>query len=269
MLIAFADGIGSARLADDDDEHLILRKVADRLANSLRHHGYVVDIARVEWPASMAGVGGPLSWTVAAHHGVLAIDHLARVYPDRRLILLGYSGGCRVVHDWVDTRAHDRPRVIAAGLLSDPFRPASRWQHGAPDPGGWGICGQRVGHLPDATLWSSHPDDVISSCPPDSPLRTLADLSDRIPGGFADDFANHMRYGNWQLATYIGTWRKDPLGYLNNLVPRMRAARRGIEAYLTGSHTTAYVRQFDSHDGDYRPLIDRLADSLSWKVRNP
>ena len=71
--------------------------------------------ARVEWPASMAGVGGPLPWDVAAHHGLLAIDHLLRVYPDRRIVLLGYSGGCKVIHDWVDTRPKDRHRIIAAG----------------------------------------------------------------------------------------------------------------------------------------------------------
>ena len=180
-----------------------------------------------------------------------------------------HSGGCRDVHDWVDTRPQDRHRITAVGLLSDPYRPYGRWQHRVPDPGGWGICGQRVGHLPHDTLWSSHPDDVISSCPPDSPLRTLADLSDRIPGGFIDDFVNHIRLRDWQLATHIGMWRHDPLGYLRSLGPRMELARRGVYGYLTGAHTTAYTRPYDTHDGDLRPLVDRLADSLSWKIRHP
>ncbi|MDZ4232807.1 MAG: hypothetical protein U1C73_03395 [Dietzia sp.] len=268
MLIIVCDGIGTAKLADDD-ERSILGAVARRLAESLRHHKFRADIVRADWPASMAGVGGPMSWANAAHLGVMSIDHLLRTNPSEQAVLVGYSGGCRVVHDWVDTRHQDRHRIAAVGLLSDPYRPASRWQHRVADPDGWGICGQRVGHLPHDTLWSSHPDDVISSCPPDSPLRTLADLSDRIPGGFLDDFIGHMRLGDWQLATYMGMWRRDPIGYLNNLVPRMRAARRGVDGYLRGSHTKAYTRPFDSHDGDMRPLTDRLADSLSWKVRNP
>ncbi len=268
MLIITADGIGTARLADDD-ERSILHAVARRLGDSLRHHGQQVDHVRAEWPASMAGVGGPLSWTVAAHHGLLSIDHLLRTHPNRQAILLGYSGGCRVVHDWVDTRPQDRHRIAAVGLLSDPYRPYGRWQHRVPDPGGWGICGQRMGHLPHDTLWSSHPDDVISSCPPDSPLRTLADLSDRIPGGFIDDFVNHIRLRDWQLATHIGMWRHDPLGYLRSLGPRMELARRGVYGYLTGAHTTAYTRPYNTHDGDLRPLVDRLADSLSWKIRHP
>ena len=126
MLIIVCDGIGTARLADDD-ERSILGGVARRLVESLRHHGWQADHVRAEWPASMAGVGGPMSWANAAHLGVISVDHLLRINPGRQAVLLGYSGGCRVVHDWVDTRHHDRHRIAAVGLLSDPYRPASRW----------------------------------------------------------------------------------------------------------------------------------------------
>lgn len=253
MLIVDVYGIGSKKISVDDGRS-ILGVTSMELAEDLGARR-----VKLPWEASMAGVGGPLSWDVAAYKGTLALDHIASEYPFEGLVLLGYSGGCKVVHDWLDTRPEHRDRVKAVGLMSDPFRPYRRSQHGLPDPGGYGIAGQRLGPIPGRTFWTSNPRDVISSCPIDSPLRTLADLSDRIPGGFLDDFAGHMRLNSWQLANHIKMWKRDPLGYLNALPRRMHEARLGVEGYLTGAHTTAYTRGDPS-------LAIRLARSMAWAL---
>lgn len=262
MIIATADGIGTAGIAPDDLRS-ILGHVSARLGQKTRQHRVVP----VAWPAAMAGFGGRSSWSVSAHIGVLALDRIAAEFPDEELVLLGYSGGNRVIHDWLDTRPAEHHRVQAVGLMSDPYRPLGREQHGTARMPGWGICGQRRG-LPGRTYWSASAADVITCCPPDSPLRTFADLSDQIPGALLADLAGHLRRGDWQLATHMGLWRRDPLGYLRNLGPRMDAARRGVEGYLRGEHTLAYTRPYDSGDGDRRSLAHRLADSIAWSIRN-
>lgn len=259
MLIVTADGIGTAGILPVDTRS-ILGHVSARLGQRTARHR----VEPVIWPASMAGIGGPRSWTVAAHLGVLDLDRIAAEHPGEQLVLLGYSGGCRVIHDWLDTRPAEHHRVAAVGLMSDPYRPHSRWQHGLADPGGWGIAGQRLGPIPGRTFWTSAPGDAISSCPPDSPLRTAADLSDQIPGSLLADLSGHLRASNWQLAWHMGVWRRDPLGYLRGLGPRLDRARRDVEGYLRGAHTTAYTRP---HQGG-PSLAHRLADSIAWAIRN-
>lgn len=258
MLIVFADGIGTAHLMDDDGRSILQHVVRPLAAKT------GATPIRIEWPASMAGIGGNLSWATAAHRGVLALDQIMADHPGEQIILLGYSGGCRVIHDWLDTRPGMHHRVTAVGLMSDPYRPAGRWQHGLPDPGGWGIAGQRLGPVPGRSFWTSAPGDAISSCPADSPLRTVADLSDQIPGSLLADLAGHLRRGDWQLATYMGLWRRDPLAYLRGLGPRLHQARLDVEGYLTGGkHTEAYIR---THAGG-ESLAHRLAATIAWAVR--
>lgn len=263
MLIASADGIGTARL-DDDDGRSILNHVVKPLAVKTG-----AKPVRIQWPASMASMGGNTSWNNAAHAGVLDLDRILHEHPDQRVILLGYSGGCKVIHDWLDTRPAQRHRVAAVGLMSDPYRPHEREQHGTAHLDGWGVCGQRLGPLPNKTLWTSAARDLISDAPSDSPWRTVADLSDKIPGAFVTDLTVHLREGDWQLAFHMGLWRKDPLAYLRGLGPRMDRARRDGEGYLTGAHTLAYTRPHHTPDGKTSSLAHRLAASLAWMVNNP
>lgn len=257
MLIAYADGIGTARLTDDDGRSILQHVVRPLAAKT------GAAPVRIEWPASMAGMGGHQSWASSTRVGVDHLDRITDAHPGEQIILLGYSGGCRVIHDWLDTRAGMHHRIAAVGLMSDPFRPAERWQHGLPDPGGWGIAGQRLGPVPGRTFWTSAPGDAISSCPADSPLRTAADLSDQIPGALLTDLAGHLRRGDWQLATHMGLWRRDPLAYLRGLGPRLHQARIDIEGYLTGAHTLAYTRPHAGGDS----LAHRLAATIAWAVR--
>ena len=263
MLTVTADGIGSAGIVPGDSRSIIGHITARLLQKTARHQ-----VVPVHWPAAMAGIGGRTSWSVSAHIGLLALDRIADDFPDEQLVLLGYSGGCRVIHEWLDTRPQEHHRVAAVGLMSDPYRPATRWQDnwpgGLPNPGGSGIAGSRVGPIGGRTFWTSAPGDVISSCPSDSPLRTAADLSDQLPGALLADLSGHLRRGDWQLANAMQLWRRDPLAYLRGLGPRLDRARRDIEGYLLGLHTTAYIRPFEGGAS----LAHRLADSIAWSIRD-
>lgn len=267
--IIWADGIGTAKL-DPRDADSVLLDVVLELTTDLAERGHQSFDYKVPWKASMATIGGSTSWHNAAHGGVLAIDDLVLgLHVDTQVILLGYSGGCKVIHDWLDSRPQHLWRVAAVGYVSDPFRPPNRFQSGTPNPGGYGICGSKLGPLPAKTFWTSFADDVISSCPEDSPLRTPADLSDKIPGSLLDDLGEHLRLGDFQLANYIKLWRRDPLAYLVGLPGRMRVARQGVMNYLGSAHTLAYTRPFVSHikPEDDRPLTMRLAATIAYKVR--
>lgn len=260
MLIADCYGIGSKRVSVDEGES-ILAVASKELARLLASRGVPVQRVKVQWPASMARVGGDQSWDEAAREGVRNLDEILARSPGEPVVLLGYSGGCKVVHDWLDQRPDARHRVAAVGLMSDPFRPRGRWQATLPDPGGWGICGEKLGPIPGRTFWTSSGPDVISSCPADSPLRTFADVSDKIPGSLLDDLRGHLVKDDWQLATYMKMWRKDPLGYLRDLPRRMHVARTGVEGYLASAHTLAYTRGNPS-------LALQLAGSINWALKN-
>lgn len=262
MLIINCDGIGSANVSAEDSRSL-LRKVSDPLAKDLRAHGFEVQSYRLEWPASMAGVGGKLSWTQSVAVGLLGLDTIINNHPGAKVVLLGYSGGCRVVHEWLETRPDQHHRVVAVGLVSDPFRPRDKQQVGMPKTKGWGVCGQKRG-LEGHTFWVMVPGDVVTDALPDAILRTPADISDVMPASFVDDLRYHVDKGNLQLAWQIGVFRTNPLGWFAALGERLRQARDDIHGYARGGlHTVAYETPWD---GGATPA-QRLSSTLSYAIR--
>lgn len=257
MHIIYADGIGS-NVQGAGTEHSILYRVVSRL-QSLKP-SYTV--SKVSWPASMATVGGNLSWTESSKIGVEAINEIVDKKPERSFILLGYSGGCRVVHEWMEKNPHRLDRIAAVGLMSDPFRPKNKQQFGMTDTEGWGVCGQKAGPIPKRTFWVSAPGDVISDALPDSILRTPADLSDVMPGQFLWDLRRHLEKNNLQLAWKIAAFHKNPLAWFMGLGPRLHQARIDIHGYLNGRHTTSYIVPYA---GGYTPA-QRLANTIVWSI---
>ena len=257
MLIIYADGIGTGSIPPED-ERAILRTAALHLAGKQG-----CEAIRVEWPASIGPIGGRMSWAEATKIGIAHIDTIMAQNPLQPITLLGYSGGCKVVHDWLDARQNKLHRIAAVGLMSDPYRPHGKHQHGTPIPPGRGILYPRPGPVPGRTFWSAVVGDVITDCPDNSPLRTPADLSKNTPGGVLGDLGRYLHLGNWQLANYMRMWLSDPLGYLFSLPSRMREARRGIEGYLGTAHTLAYTRPWGPDD-DRRSYAVRLADSINY-----
>lgn len=259
MHIIYADGIGSAA-PGYTDSHSVLYKVVERLL----HHKPRFTATRLKWPASMATVGGSLSWTAATDLGVDGINTIIDNEPERTFILLGYSGGCRVIHEWMERNPNRLYKIAAVGLMSDPFRPKGKQQNRMPPTNGWGICGEKEGPIPKHTFWSAYPGDAITDALPDAILRTPADVSDVMPGQFLWDLRHHLKKNNLQLAWQIGLFKKNPLAWFANLGPRLHQARLDIQGYLGGIHTDVYVQPYA---GGLSPAA-RLADSINWHIDN-
>ncbi|UVK63995.1 lysin B [Gordonia phage Vardy] len=257
MHIIYADGIGSSAPGVVNEDS-VLYDVIERLV--VLNREYKPD--RVIWPASMAMVGGNKSWDESTRLGVENIDYIVDGLNGETFILLGYSGGCRVIREWLMKNEHRLTQVVAVGMLSDPFRPKGRKQAELPDTIGWGICGQELGPIPDRTYWTTVPGDVISDAREDSLLRTAADASNVMPGQFVADLAKHLTDGDLQLAYQLKVFRQNPVKWLFNLGPRLHQARIDIEGYLGGQHTTAYQKPYAGGGS----LAHRLADSINWKA---
>lgn len=258
--IIYADGIGSNQAGYTDGQS-ILYKVVERLIEL----DSTAKATRVNWPASMATVGGSHSWVESSRIGVVDVDRIMREHPGSKFILLGYSGGNRVIHEWLDQANKDELATIAAvGLMSDPYRPRGRKQNELPETRGWGICGERPGPIPSRTFWTTVPGDVISDALPDAILRTPADASGVMPGEFVGELQKYLKTGNLQLAWQLDVFKKNPLGWLLGLGPRLHQARLDITGYLTGTHTTAYVIPYAGGAS----LAHRLANSINWHINH-
>lgn len=260
MHIIYVDGIGSNQ-AGVKPEDSVLYDVVERLA--VLNKEYKPD--RLLWPASMATVGGNKSWNESTNIAKNNINKAVSQTNGQTFILLGYSGGCRPVREWLEDNADDKQlldRVVAVGQLSDPFRPRDRHQVELPPTEGWGICGERYGPIPDRTYWTTNPGDMISDASPDSLLRTPADASDVMPGQFVGDLYCHLSKGDLQLANQLKVFRTNPMKWLFNLGPRLDRARVDIEGYLGGQHTTAYQKPYAGGGS----LAHRLANTINWKA---
>lgn len=262
MIVAYLDGIGTEKLKEGDGRS-ILDPIAQKIAADPRLDARVI---RIAWPAQMAGLGGPMTWKEASEVGVRNLSSIVERNPDEDLVLLAYSGGNLPLHDWLDQNPQHHHRVKAAGFMSDPFRPYGHQQAGTPGLPGWGICGQRETPIMNRSFWTSVRGDVISDALPDALLRTVADLSPYIPGGFLDGLWGHHRDGSWQLAWQLHIIRTNPLHWLGTLGPRLHQARVDIEGYMNGRHTKAYYEPFDTGDGRLDSLASRFAASIAWKV---
>lgn len=110
-------------------------------------------------------------------------------------LVIGYSGGAKLAGDVAVSKPKN---MVALGLIADPAMPMGvvRTRTRA-----WGITGQRpIDGVP--VMWKADPKDGICSCPPNSPLRTLADQSQAFsladPAGWSNDVFQRLLRGAWQ-----------------------------------------------------------------------
>lgn len=255
MKILVLDGIGSWNRTSGIIDHAV-----DRLKEKLG-----CDAKWVNWKAAMAGVGGAGSWEQNSRDGVaLLVSEFADTTED--FVLLSYSGGNRVVHEFLDECPHLHDRVKAVGFMSDPWRPRDRWQAGTVQPIGYGIMGEDYGPIPDRTYWTSSHADVISAAWPDALMRYAADISPGDPDDFIDTAIRMGHLGQFQLAWQLGVIQREPLRWFLGLGGRIGQFGADAHGYLTGAHTSAYTDPYRTA-GDDRSLAVRLADSIAWKLR--
>ncbi|MFE2956572.1 PE-PPE domain-containing protein [Nocardia tengchongensis] len=213
----------------------------------------------IDYPAAI-GPGNPqhnpFSCTEqqSISQGVAALVKAIHATPNR-VGILGYSLGAEVVTRFLEAKARgEYPdcEVEWAATIANPMR--REGDSIDPNPVGFGISGQHATWPDEIPTWEvAHPADGITSCPPDSPLRTLADTVSAFGfadmGGWTADLAERIRRNRWQ-AVQFGSWT-HPL----RIWELWSQAAALMQGYLTGgAHTTAYLA------GGY---CDRLATILN------
>ncbi|QYB01455.1 hypothetical protein I1A62_29935 [Rhodococcus sp. USK10] len=211
------------------------------LANVTKHLDTTRFRAReVPWEATYGPVGGGIGGSsfgrALAGGRKLLIDTIrADPYP---VILLGYSGGAALagnIANEIGLGNWKELDVRGVGLISDPLRlPAVS---GSPV---WGIAGGRRIQSEFPVWQLADPADVITCCPADSPLRTIADQSAAFALGdlrsWGWDIVKRLQTGRWQST--IRDWRNGPAvwnAYSHAIV--------GARGYLTGDHTSYHLRR--------------------------
>ncbi|PSR68616.1 PE-PPE domain-containing protein [Nocardia sp. MDA0666] len=200
----------------------------------------------IDYPAAIGpanprhGVGG-CSEQQSIDQGITALVRAIHATPNR-VGLLGYSLGAEVVTRFLEAKARGEYadcELAWAANLANPLR--MRGDSIDPNPVGFGINGQRRPWPDEFPTWEvANPADGITSCPPDSPLRTLADTVSAFSfadmGGWTRDLADRIRRNRWQ-AMQFGSW-SHPI----RIWDLWSQAAALMEGYLNGGqHTTAYI----------------------------
>lgn len=213
----------------------------------------------VNWRAAMAGVGGAGSWDNNTAEAVRLIVEKFEEHPDDKFVLLAYSGGNYPAHRFLDEHREYLDRVLAAGFMSDPWRPRDKWQFELGDPKGYGVCGENRTPIPERCRWTAVPGDIVTAMPYDSLMRYFADACYGEPDKLVADFLAVASKGKFQVARFCGL---PPVQWFLGLGPRIDAAVRAVNGYLwEGKHTTHYISPLPFADS--RSLADRLGDSVA------
>lgn len=255
MRILTLDGIMTNQIGTTD----VMKGVVDEFAKNVPEAQHVV----IPYPAAMMGVGGPESWERSTEVGLHNLVEAVKKSDDD-LVLVGYSGGCKPLHEFLSRFPQYHDRIKAVGFVSDPWRPAKQWQHGTPNPLGFGIMGQDAGPIPDRTYWTSAKGDPISGAKPDSLLRYMADVCEgeihQVPGAFL----TLAQTGRFQIPAFL----KLPIHeWFFGLGPRIVNAVQESHSYLNGGHDAAYVIPFLTNDKETKSLSARLGYTLAFKYK--
>lgn len=258
MKIYVLDGAGSAGKTSG-----VIDYTVDRLKEKL-------DISEAKWinySASMLeAVGGKDTWNKSSKEGVqLLLEEMTK--HDEEVILLSYSAGNKPLHDFLDMFPEFHDRILAAGFMSDPWRPRDRYQNGVPKPIGYGVKGERLGPIPDKSFWVSVVNDAISAAYPDALIRYVADS---IDGTFDEMIETAIRLGSlgkFQLSWQLDIIKREPFTWFIGLGGRIGQLASDVRGYLSGDHTNKYITPFHTNDGKDDSLAVRFGDSIAWKVK--
>ena len=169
--------------------------------------------------------------------------------------LLGYSLGAEVVTAFREAQVRGELgdcEIAWSACVANPRRAAG--DSIDPYSSGFGINGQRAAFATGAVhLEVANPADAITSCPQDSPLRTMADQTSAFTfaalGGWTRDLGEKMLQRRFQPSAR--SWWRNPI----HAFDVYGAAGRGILGYLSGKdHIHTYI------SGGY---LERLADRIN------
>lgn len=254
------DGIGTAGKTSN-----VIDPAVNTLVKDLTDRKIDVEADWVDYPAAMLKlVGGNYTWQQSSDVGIKLLVEEFQKYPEDKFILMSYSGGNLPVHQFLDRNPQFHDQVLVVGFMSDPFRPADKFQHGTPNPGGFGVCGQDAGPLEDRSFWTSVQGDPISGAAPDSLLRYVADLGHGTPDQMIRDAIIYFQQGKFQLAAFLGLPFHQ---WFFGLGARINATAAEVQRYMSGWHTRHYTRPFKTSESDDRSLAIRFGATLSYAAR--
>lgn len=246
-------------IADSDGGYRRPSTILGDFAEDLAEWTGAREIERVQWPAP--GAGGRRrshTWASASAAGVADLNRLVRLHPSDDLVLIGACCGTRVIHDWMDAHPEDLDRVVAVGLIADPFRPRDRWLAGTPDPRGQGVAGLRRGPIPDRTHWVSVPGDPLSGVRSSSLLRGAVRDSELTPAQVYDDLVAGLPDTRTRVALRLHVAQHPGL-WSPRLVRRLDDTTDTLLRYRDGTYLTQYTA------GDDSPMA-RLATVIADQV---
>lgn len=216
-------------------------------------------LADCQYPASIGVANqtfnpiGP-SEDESVREGIAELASLIRGTPNT-VGLLGYSLGAEVVSRFLEAQSagqYSDCELAFSACVANPLR--REGDSIDPNPRGFGINGQMRAEPPNPHFECANPNDAITSCPPDSPLRDIADAVSAFGlaqiGGWTQDLVDRMLEQRWQPVDWgsllhpIRTWQL------------YQTAADDVVGYLTGQHVQAYEQG----------LTDRLADAINRGV---
>ncbi|MFJ4652710.1 PE-PPE domain-containing protein [Nocardia sp. NPDC088792] len=231
----------------------MLAAVTGRLDPAKYVIGPDVDYPASIGPANPQAVLGGCSEEQSISDGIHALVDAIRATPNR-VGLLGYSLGAEVVTRFLEAKARGEYADCEIAWAANVANPLRREGDSIdPRPVGYGINGPHGPWPAGIPTWeAANPNDGITSCPADSPLRTLADTVSAFGfaqlGGWTLALADRLRAHRWQPAR-LGWWLSPVRTW------ELWAQAAGLmDGYLRGGqHTLVYQR-----DG----YCDRLAAIL-------
>lgn len=260
MRILIADGEGAYRSSSRRMDDFV-----DDLSTRLGARAVV----RVQWPEpERTRLHRPRSWDAASAAGVADLARLGGLHPSDGIVLLGCCCGCRVIHDWLDAYPEQLDRVLAVGLLADPFRPRDRWLPGTADPGGQGVAGRRVGPVPDRTFWVSVPGDPLSGIKRDSLLRSAVRDSPLTPDQVYRELLEDLPESRTQLALRLHVLQ-HPADWPMVFGRRLDEARAALVRYGDRGYTAQYSEPGPDGRSPLETLGDRLVDEVGARRTPP
>jgi len=193
-----------------------------------------------------ADYGKVVSYAESARLGELALDRAVRECRGA-VVVGGYSQGAAIAGNYAANWADPR-QVLGCALIADPLRDGSQPTVN-PNPGGYGIGGQRRIHSVK-TLTVAAWGDPITSLPAGNYLRSIADFSEfmgRDVNAWAVNVLSKIVKGQLQ-PWWRWSNRRD-----------WAEAGRWLRGYTTDSrHTAAYVTE---------GLTRQLADAVNEEIR--
>lgn len=247
-------------IADTDGEFRSFDDTIDERAHELTDRLGLEPAVRVQFPEPGDLPRNAHTWESSAAAGSADLSRLVRLHPSDPVMLIGISSGCRVIHDWLDSNPDQLDRVVAVGMIADPYRPRDRWLPGQEDPGGQGVAGSRLGPIPDRTLWLSVPGDPVSGVEEDSLMRGVVRGSELAPVQVYDQLIEEMPESKVVFGTRLGLMARGQ--WSPPLSRRVDEARELLRRH----RDVDYVSVYTESDGGPSPalqLITGLVDLAS------